>query len=232
MSQLRDIKLATPLYKDIVPSTKAEVKLKPFRVGDEKVLLVASQSKEPQQMVDSLKTVIGNCVEGVKVEDLAHFDLEYLFIKLRSISVGETTNIGINCTECETENKVTVDLSKLKVIEDPSHTNIIKISDTLAFEMKYPEVTDVIAAGSDVDSVMELVSKSVKNVFYNEDTINITAAELPDLKDILNDLTTKQFEKLQSFFTTAPRLKEDITFECTNCKHTNKQTLEGLASFF
>lgn len=232
MSALKDIKLSTPTYKDVVPSTKKSVKLKPFRVGDEKVLLIASQSKDKQQMIDALKEVIGNCVEGINTNDLSSFDLEYLFIKLRSISVGETSEIGLKCKECETTNKVTIDLTTVKVEESKDHKNVIKINDSLIFEMKYPDIGELARGEEDHDSVISLIAGSVKTVFWNEETIEVTEAERGDLINIINDLTTAQFAKIQDFFKTAPRLRHKTHFKCKSCGTDNEQIIEGLTNFF
>ena len=232
MGQLSGIKIATPTYKDTIPSSGKAVKLTPFRVGDEKVLLIASQSKDPKQMVDALKTVVQNCVEGVRIDDLASFDLEYLFIKLRSVSVGETAKIGLACSNCEGSNKLEVDLSSVKVKKNASHKNIVNVTKELIFEMKYPDVGDVDIKDDSIESIIDVIAHSVKNVFNGEETITIGPEDIDDLKNILNSLTSAQFADIQKFFETAPKLSHDVTFKCEHCGFENKHTLEGLASFF
>ncbi len=232
MGQLSGIKIATPTYKDTIPSSGKAVKLTPFRVGDEKVLLIASQSKDPKQMVDALKTVVQNCVEGVKIDDLASFDLEYLFIKLRSVSVGETAKIGLACSNCEGSNKLEVDLSSVKVKKNAEHKNIVKITKELIFEMKYPDVGDVDIKDDSIESIIDVVAHSVKNVFNGDETMTIGPEDIDDLKNILNSLTSGQFTEIQKFFETAPKLSHDVEFKCQHCGFENKHTLEGLASFF
>lgn len=233
MGQLSNIKIATPTHKEVVPSTKKSIKLKPFRVGDEKALLMASQSQDTKQMINTLKEVISNCSEGVNVNELAPFDLEYLFLKLRAVSVGEITEIGLKCTHCETTNKINIDLGKVKVKEVEGHTNFIKINEDLIFEMKYPDLSEVADISTeDMDGIIDVVVKSVKNVFHGEDTIEVGSSDYDDLRSILNSLTTHQFEDIQKFFTTSPKLSHDITFKCGQCAGDNKQVLEGLTSFF
>lgn len=232
MSGLKNVKLATPTYDAIVPSTGETVKIHPFKVGDEKILLIASESKDPIQMVDSLKQIIGNCVDGVNVNDLASFDLEYLFVKLRSISVGETTEVQIACNNCEEKNKVEVDLSVVEVEKNEDHTDTVKISSELVFKMKYPELKDLATVTDNVESLLDLITNSVKTVFYGEEAIDIGPAEKEDLKNIVEQLTSSQFKLVQDFFATAPKLRHSIDFTCEHCQHPNKQRLEGLASFF
>lgn len=234
MGQLSGIKISAPTYSDLVPSTKQKVKLTPFRVGDEKTLMIAAQSKNTKQMIIALKKVISNCVEPVDVDELAPFDLEYLFLKLRAVSIGETANIGIKCASCEEVNPYSIDLSKIKVHETSGHTSMIKISKELAFEMKYPDI-DLIDGEfnqDNIDQVFELVASSVKKVFYNEDVIEVGITDRGDLIEMLDSLSTKQFSKIQEFFDTAPKLRETISFSCKSCKTQNEQVLEGLSSFF
>jgi hypothetical protein len=232
MGQLSGIKISTPTFNEVVPSTKQKVKLTPFRVGDEKVLLMASQSKDNKQMLSALKTVIANCVSGIEVEKLAHFDLEYLFLKLRAVSVGETSEVGIKCESCEHINKITVDLTTVNVHEDKSHTKIIKITNDLIFEMKYPDVDVLVNMNNDIERFLKIVCNSVDKVYHGEDIYEITESDHDDVKNILNNLSSKQFNIIQNFFTTLPKMKHDVDFKCKKCSHDNKKTIEGLASFF
>ena len=232
MSALSGIKISTPTKKDKVPSTGESVELTPFRVGDEKVLLLASESKDNIEILNAIKNVITNCVKGVDVETLASFDIEYLFIKLRAISVGETAKIGLSCKECQASNQISVDLSKVKVDKPKNHKPLIKISDTLGFEMKYPDLEIAVDMSNDVESIMKVITNSVKTVYWGDEVIVITEDEIEDLEDILNQLTSNQFREIQEFFLTMPKLKEDIDFECSECEAKNEVVLEGMQSFF
>ena len=234
MSQLSNIKVATPTFQELVPSSKKKITIKPFKVGDEKVLLLASESKDNKQMIRALKQVIDNCTDdSVDVSELTTYDLEYLFVKLRAVSVGENADIGVKCTKCETTNKISVDLSKLEVNFDPEHKTTVKINDNLGFEMKYVDLEDVSEVSDEnIDSIMDIVAKSVKTVYYGDETFDVGPAEIKDVKNIIDQLTTSQFTELQDFFTKAPKLRKDITFTCGSCNEHNEQKLEGLASFF
>lgn len=233
MSALKNVKVALPTYDEIIPSTKAKIAIHPFKVGDEKVLLMASESKDAKQMTTSLKQVIKNCCEGVDPETLTSFDLEYLFVKLRSVSVGEVAEIGVKCLQCEVQNQIEVDLTKVQVNENPEHNDTIKINDQLIFRMKYPDLDEIATVdGENVDSLLELICKSVETVFFGEETISIGPSEIDDLKAIIEQLSTAQFQKVQEFFQTTPKLMHNISFNCGECGHLNEQTLEGLASFF
>ena len=229
---LKNIQIANPTYSDIIPSTKQRISMSPFKVGDEKVLLMASESKDAGAMANALKDVIRNCVDDVEPEKLAHYDLEYLFIKLRSISVGEVASIAIKCDNCDTQNKIDVDLTSIEVRERKDHNNLIKVNDNLAFKMKSPDLVDIAKTEQTVDSLIKLIASSVETVFYGEETITVGPSDIDDLLGIINQLNTKQFQLFQDFFATAPKLSKDIEFKCGECGHQNNKVLEGLASFF
>jgi len=232
MSQLKNIKINTPTYREIIPSTKKEINITPFKVGDEKVLLIASESKDPAQMVDSLKTVISNCVRGADITELSAFDVEYLFLKIRSISVGETADILLECTECEQANEVKVDLTKIEVRGLDSFKTKVKITEDLMFIMKTPDIDSYTGVENNPEGVIEFIAKNVDKVFYGEETIDIGLNEVNDVVDIINQLTSSQFKDLQDYIAGMPKVTYDTGFVCDNCKHENKTKLEGLADFF
>ena len=230
---LGNIKVSTPTYNVEVPSTKQQTMMRPFKVSDEKVLMLAGESKEAQQMVNALKEVVGNCVENVNVDDLASFDLEYLFLKLRAVSVGETSELLLTCNKCSEKTPVTVNIDEVQVWFPEDHKNVFKITETLALEMKYPQLNDVAKIRSnDFDSVLRLVASSVKTVYHEEDTYEITLAEIDDVVDILTQLNTKQFAEVQKFFEDLPKVTKDVEFVCKSCEAENKLTVEGLSNFF
>ena len=233
MSQLKNIKITTPTYDEEIPSTRKACKIEPFKVGDEKTLLIASEAGDNKQMINALKSVISNCSNIEDVDSLAAFDLEYLFVKIRSVSVGEESKVGVKCNSCEANNEVSIDLSTVEVLRDVAHKPIIRITDTLGFEMKYTNIDDVGNVNpNNVDEMLEIIARSVKTVFSGDETISVGEDEIEDLKGILDSLTTKQFDNIQEFFTTAPKIQKQINFTCKECSEVNDQTLEGLASFF
>lgn len=230
---LKNIKLSTPEYDDKIPSTGKKVKITPFRVGDEKTLLIAAQSENGRQMIAALKSVIKNCVKGIDVEELAPYDLEYLFIKLRAKSVGETATIGIACQSCEVTNELPVDLTTVQVSENKNKSNLIKIEDNLAFKMKYPEADDIVDIDlNDPASIMKVIALTVEQVYHGEEVIDIDPSDGEDLIALIESMTSAQFEKLQDFFLNMPKVYKEITFTCGSCGHENEIKLEGLASFF
>ena len=230
---LQNVKVSTPTYNVVVPSTKQQTLMRPFKVSDEKVLMLAGESKEAKQMVNALKEVVGNCVENVAVDDLASFDLEYLFLKLRAVSVGETSELLLTCSKCGEKTPVTVNIDEVEVQFPNDFKNVFKINEDLALEMRYPQLDNVAEIRTDdFDSVLRLVASSVKTVYHNEDTYEITLAEIEDVVNILSQLNTKQFAEVQKFFEDLPKVTKDVEFVCKSCEEENKMTIEGLSNFF
>lgn len=232
MSQLKNIKINTPTYREIIPSNKTEVNITPFKVGDEKVLLLASESKDVNQMVDGLKSVISNCVDNIQVNDLASFDVEYLFLKIRAVSVGETADIMMTCSECETANEVKVDLTKIELRGLEEFKTNIKITDDLMFKMKTPNIDSFSKAENNPDSIINFIAGNVEKVFYGEETIDVGPNEIPDVEDIINQLTSVQFSDLQNYVLKIPKVSYDTEYTCKHCSTVNTNTLEGLSDFF
>ena len=232
MSQLKNIKLNTPTYREVIPSTKKEVIINPFKVGDEKVLLMASESKDSTQMIDALKKVINNCVQGATVDEMASFDIEYMFIKIRAVSVGEIADISLVCPECDTANPIKADLSKTIVKGIDEFKTNVKITDELLFTMKLPHVDTMSITDSTPDSIVNFIASNVVKVFYGEETIEVTPEDVDDIVNIINQLTSSQFKELQDYVVNIPKMSLDVEYECSYCSKSNKQTLEGLADFF
>ena len=233
MGALSGIKLSRPTYDDVVPSSGKKVKLTPFRVGDEKTLLIAAQSSSMKDMNNALKSVVKNCVQGIEIEELEQYDLEYLFLKLRAKSVGEHSEIAIRCESCGAMNQLSVDLEAVVVEKSTEHKNIVKIEEALAFKMKFPDpelISDLDATNP--NDMIKIVVMSVETVYSGEEAIEINESDRDELKELIESMTKEQFEKMEEFFETLPRLKKDVQFICGECSHDNNQTLEGLASFF
>ena len=151
MSEISRIKISTPEYDEILPSTQEAIKIKPFRVADEKTLLIASESKNNKQMVNAMKKIVSNSVvDDIDVEKFAPHDFEYLFLKIRAKSVGEVSKLKIPCSHCETKNEVDFDLESVEVHQDENFSNILTINDRLSFQMKYLNLEDVMAMDPDI----------------------------------------------------------------------------------
>lgn len=230
---LNNVKLSVPTFDDKLPSTGKPIRMRAFRVADEKTLLIAGDSNNAKQMADALKDVISNCVEGVDVNQIAPYDIEYLFLKLRSISVGEISKVGVPCSSCTTMNEIDVDISTIEVKKFKEHTDVIKIEDNLAFKMKHPDPANLVDLDLDNPlSIIEVIVNSVKEIYTEDEQIEIDPGDLVDLRNLIESMSTSQFEKLKAFFETMPRVRKEITFVCGACGADNQRNLEGIANFF
>jgi hypothetical protein len=233
---------STPIYNLVIPSTKKSITYRPFLVKDQKTLLIAQQSDDQRIMIDSLKEVIKSCVtEPIEINKLAIFDIEYIFTQLRSKSVGETVDIVLSCDEDHGEDNAkakiqhTVDLSQLTVQEKEGHTNKIELFGTVGVVMKYPNIDDVKKLqGGEVtaDDTFKLVASSIDYIYDAEAVYHSKDQTEQELMDFINNLTSEQFGKIQSFFDTMPKLTHTVNYNCPVCNKAHTILLEGMQSFF
>jgi hypothetical protein len=233
---------STPIYNLVIPSTKKSITYRPFLVKDQKTLLIAQQSDDQRIMIDSLKEVIKSCVtEPIEINKLAIFDIEYIFTQLRSKSVGETVDIVLSCDEDHGEDNAkakiqhTIDLSQLTVQEKEGHTNKIELFGTVGVVMKYPNIDDVKKLqGGEVtaDDTFKLVASSIDYIYDAESVYHSKDQTEQELMDFINNLTSEQFGKIQSFFDTMPKLTHTVDYNCPVCNKAHTILLEGMQSFF
>ena len=226
--------IATPTYTLTVPSTKKRVKYRPFLVKEQKLLILALENDDQEQILDAITKTIQNCLHTkVNVSEMALFDIEYLFLQIRARSISEEIEMKVTCAD---DGETTVDVKfmvdDVKVNFPKGHTNIIKLSDDLTIEMQYPDLdyfTRINFMDEKVDEY-ELVAKCIKRVYVGED--DFTADSLDESKAWVEGLTNNQFEKIQSFFETMPSLRHVLKVKNPKTKVVNEVVLEGLSDFF
>ena len=232
-------KIGYPTYSITVPSTGKSIKIRPFTVKEEKVLLIASEEGEEDGVKEALRTLLENCIitKGIKIADLAIFDLEYIYLKIRSISVGNTVEFIVTCRDDnETTESVTIDLGDVEVQFPEGHDKKIMLDDETGVIMKYPGFDTFINVSilrkiAD-DEAMDILSDSIDQIFQGDDVYDKSTTSKKEFKEFLDDLTREQFEKFAAFFETSPKLSH--TFEVENPKTgvVSEYVIEGLANFF
>lgn len=233
-------KASTAIYTTNIPSTDEEIKFRPFLVKEEKALLIAQQSEDSTVMVDTLKTIIQDCVVGkIDVNALAVFDLEYLLLQIRSKSIGEIAELYFSCDTCEdpkAKAKVFVDLTKIKVVVNPEHNKKISLFDDVGIVMKYPNISDVNKfEKQDLDNIEEifgLIISSISYIYDGSEIFHTKEQTKEDLEEFINNLTQQQFQKIKEFFETMPKLRHDIQYTCPVCSKVHNKYIEGIESFF
>jgi len=224
-----------PRYTATIPSTKQKITYRPFLVKEQKVLLIALESQESDEMYRAITDTIKSCIhEDIDVNKLATFDIEYLFLQIRSRSVGESSPIRVKCSKCEEFNEISVNLDSISIDIDQKSKNI-KLNDNYTLVMKYPSYETVTHADE---------SNTVAESLYNNIIMCLDVLKTPDeailfqdepreeIVKFIDNLTSEQFETLIEFTSHMPALSHDIEFTCNKCGHENKRTLRGLADFF
>jgi hypothetical protein len=234
-------RVSVPTYELELPSSGQKIKYRPFLVREEKLLVIALESEDNKQITTAIKTVIKNCIEtkGIKVEELPTFDIEYLFLNIRSKSVGEEIEVNIICPDDEeTTVPVKINVADIQVQKNLEHHNQIKLDDNIMMEMKYPSLEQFIKNNFDIssDSTMEqsfeLISSCV-NKIYTEDEVWVAAdVTKKELLEFLDQLNSSQFKDIEKFFETMPKLSHTIKVKNPKTKVESDVVLEGLSSFF
>ncbi len=233
--------ISTPTYELEIPSTRKKVTYRPFLVKEEKILIIAMESEDPKQIANAVKTVISNCIitKGIKVENLATFDIEYLFLNIRGKSVGETVEVLVTCPDDgETKIPIEINLDDIEVKTSKEHSRDIKLDDNLTLRMKYPSMNEFIKNNFinmnnvSIDETFDLICSCVEQVYSEEESWTASDCTKKELIDFLEQLSSNQFKQIEKFFETMPKLSHTITFVNPNTKVENEVTLEGLTDFF
>lgn len=233
--------IATPSYTLEIPSLKKEIKYRPFLVKEEKILIIAMESEDSKQIADAVRNVISNCIltKGIKVDQLATFDIEYLFLNIRGKSVGETVEVLITCPDDgQTQVPVSINLDDIKINVSEDHTRDIKLDDNLTLRMKYPSMKEFIKTnfGSDfnmsVDDTFDLILSCVEQVYSEEESWSASDCTAKELSEFIEQLSSKQFKEVEKFFATMPKLSHTLKVKNPNTEVESEVLLEGLSSFF
>lgn len=229
-----------PTYELTVPSTGKTIKYRPFLVKEEKVLLIAMESEDEKMIRDAVIDILKNCIltRGVKVEQFAMFDIEYIFLKIRSKSVGERVEMNLLCKD-DNETRVTyeLDLETVQVNFPEGHDKKIMLDENSGIVMKYPGFeqfikTQILQKNPTTEEVFDIVIDSVDKVFQGEDVWESSTTSKKEMSDYIEGLTTAQFEKIQKFFMTMPKLSHNIKIKNPNTGVESEYEIEGLVNFF
>jgi hypothetical protein len=232
-------KIGYPISSITVPSTGKNIKIRPFTVKEEKVLLLASEDGNEEGIKDAVVDLLQNCItsRGVKVDTLASFDLEYIYLKIRSVSVGSTVEFVITCRDDgETTTNVTVDLESVEVEFPEGHDKKIMLGDKLGCVMKYPGIDTFVNVSLlkkfEEDDVIDFIADSIDQIFDEDEVFDSSTTTKEEFKTFVEDLTREQFDKFSEFFATAPKLSHTFKAENPKTGVVDEYTIEGLSNFF
>ena len=237
-------KINTPTYELTLPSNRKKVKYRPFLVREEKILVLALESEDQKQITDAIIQIIGDCLitKNIDVTKLPTFDIEYLFLNVRSKSVGETVEVNVTCPDDgKTKVETSINIDDIKVVKDKDHKLIVQLDDKYSMKLKYPSLDQFIennfdfemaAPNESVSAAMSMLSSCIDMIYDEEESWDASESTKEELDEFIDQLNTKQFQQVEEFFRTMPKLSHKL-------KVTNPQTgveseviLEGLASFF
>ena len=235
--------ITTPTYDLNLPSTGKKIKYRPFLVKEEKILILALETRDQNQITNAVKDVLKKCVitRGIKIDDLPTFDIEYLFLNIRAKSIGEDINMIVTCPDDrKTEVDVTVYVDEIKVIKSKEHVKDITLDKDMTLRMKYPSLNQFIETNFDteeesqttVDKTFQLIADCMDTVYTKEDAWYSKDYSPNERLEFIEQLSSKQFKQVEKFFATMPKLSHTIEVTNPNTKKKSKIVLEGLADFF
>ena len=232
-------KIGYPTYELELPSTGKTIKYRPFLVKEEKVLLMALESKDEKQVIGAVKDLIKNCViSRIKVEQLPSFDLEYVFLKIRAASIGEIVNLNVTCLDDnKTEVEAQININDVEVFKPEGHDKKVMLSESSGIIMKYPSMKQFIdreflQKDMNTEEVYDFIADSIDQIFDDEEVYDSSTTSKKEFRTFVDGLTTKQFESIQQFYLTCPKLSHTFKVVNPNTGKESEYTIEGLQSFF
>jgi len=238
-------KIATPTYELILPSNKKAIKYRPFLVKEEKILILAMESGNQNEITTAVKTTLKDCIltRGIKIESLPSFDIEYLFLNIRAKSVGESVELTITCPDDgQTQVDVSVNIDEIQVVIPEGHTSEIKVDDNITLKMKYPSLQEFIDNNFDfgsqntskevIDKSFEVVASCIDMVYTKDESWSSSEVTKKEIVNWLETMDSSQFKGIENFFDTMPKLSHTLTVVNPKTKVENEIVLEGLSSFF
>lgn len=230
-------KIDSPVYSTKIQSTGESVRVRPYTVKQEKILLIALESKDVDQIIEAILTVIQDCVlDDINVRKLPSFDVEGLFVAIRARSVGEKVKLRIKCEKCNAPNDTEHDLTDFELSHKPAEEFKVEISPTIGFATRYPSMSDIKGIldedKSAIEQVIKVAAKCIDYVYDETQIYKSSETTEEEMVSFIESLSGDQFNKLREFVDNVPKITKTIQFNCTGCKEHNRIKLEGLQGFF
>lgn len=226
-----------PLHETVMPSTKKMVTYRQMLVSDEKILLMAKASEDETDIYRAVKQVVNNCMFDKNVDQLTTFDIEWMFLKIRALSIGNRIELAFNDLEDETEYKFEVDLDDVVVVfpeTEEGDGSLIQVDEDTALKLRYPPsgiFDEEKAMGDSKDAYEYIASRCIDKIFSGDETYLASDSTEEELFDYIQNLGAKQYRSVKSFISSTPHL--NYVIEYTNNKGTpRKIALTTLTDFF
>ena len=237
-------KINTPTYELTLPSNKKKIRYRPFLVREEKILVLAMESNDQKQITDAIIQIIGDCLvtKNIDITKLPTFDIEYLFLNVRSKSVGETVEVNITCPDDgKTTVEKSINIDDIKVVKNKDHKLTIQLDDKYSMKLKYPTLDQFVENNFDfemaepkesVSAAMSMLSTCIDMIYDQEESWDASESTKEELDEFIDQLNTKQFQEVEQFFRTMPKLTHKLKVKNPQTGVESEVVLEGLASFF
>jgi len=241
-------KIDVPIYETKLISNAKVVKFRPFLVKEQKLFLMATESDDIKEQVNTIKQILNNCIlTEIDIDNLPTFDLEHLFMQLRARSVGEVVNLKYTCNnevtgedgekkKCGGTVKFDLNLLEVKPTVDEGHDKKIQLTPKFGVIMKYPSFSSVdvseITSENELEKTIEMIASCIDMV-YDEDNLYYSKdVSKEELVDFVENLQQDDLDKIQKFFLTMPKIKKELDFTCPKCGYVDKVEVEGIQNFF
>ena len=227
-------KLNTPTYELERPSTGKKIKYRPFLVKEQKVLMMAQDSKDDAEISEAVGSLVQSCTFGeIDYKTSPMFDIEYLFLKIRGKSVGDKVDLNLICPDDgKTQVKKTIDLEEVNIHMLENHTNEVEINDNVKIVFRYPILSDMRGIPvSEVSTAFSVINACVHSIHYGDDVYQRTDLKDEEVEEFIDSLTGDQFEKITEFFQTMPKLRHVVEVTNPKTKKKSEIVVEGLQNF-
>jgi hypothetical protein len=226
--------LSVPEFKTKLPSTNKNIKFRPFLVKEEKILLIALEDGEKETIIGAVKDLLKNCIltKGIDIDKLSTFDVEWLFMQIRSKSVGEQIEMTLSHngdSECKARTKYVFDIEDLSITGSVSDGKI-ELDNSIGIKLTYPTYSDEKMMERTASNLFAMVKDNVEYIYDNDNVYDEFTTE--ELDEWLDHLNKDQFEKILAFFTDGPSLSHLIEWDCAECGEKDYALVEGLKDFF
>ena len=228
--------LNTATYELELPSSGETIKFRPFLVKEQKILMIAQESEDEKQIESAFADIIKECTFGViEPYSVPLFDVEYIFLQLRGKAVGDKLTLSVLCPDDEeTRVDINIDLADVGILMDENHSREIGLTDSIKLVMKYPTLSDM-GGFSDkgvVLSVFEMIKNCIYEIHNGEEIYNAVDVSKKELDTFIDQMSTKNFDDVNAFFDTMPKLQHVVKVKNPKTKKTGEVTIEGMQSFF
>ena len=228
-------RIDTPTYQLTLPSTQQKIDFRPFLVREQKIIMMAQESQDEKQMVRAMSDLVTSCTfNKFDVNKLPIFDVEYMFLKIRGKSIGETVELNLMCPDDgETQVPTKINLEEIEVSMTVGHSNMIDITDNIKLQLRYPIYSDATQVGGldQSDGVFKLLTRCIDKIIYGDQEYNRVDITDKEIEEFIDQLNTDQLNNIVEFFNTMPKLRHVVQITNPKTKVKSEVVLEGLQNF-